>query len=163
MGTINVGYDGSGNNNNWTPNNISLTSGSTYDSMTDVPTLTSATQANYAVLNPLSKSSYITLSGANLNSSGNTAADEGVAGSTIAVKTGKWYAEFTVTGSIVSNRPNYGIIPNSGKNFTNGGTDFAVTAGMRYGPDGKVYTAGSLFGTFSTFTTGDYRYRHRLG
>jgi hypothetical protein len=45
--------DSSGNANNWTPNNISLTAGSTYDSLTDVPTLTSATVANYAVLNPL--------------------------------------------------------------------------------------------------------------
>jgi hypothetical protein len=45
--------DSSGNANNWTPNNISLTAGSTYDSLTDVPTLTSETVANYAVLNPL--------------------------------------------------------------------------------------------------------------
>ena len=45
--------DSSGNANNWTPNNISLTAGSTYDSLTDVPTLTSTTVANYAVLNPL--------------------------------------------------------------------------------------------------------------
>ena len=45
--------DSSGNGNNWTPNNISLTAGSTYDSLTDVPTLTSTTVANYAVLNPL--------------------------------------------------------------------------------------------------------------
>ena len=46
-----IGKDFSGNGNNWTPNNISVTAGSTYDSMTDVPTLTSATAANYAVLN----------------------------------------------------------------------------------------------------------------
>ena len=45
--------DSSGNANNWTPNNISLTAGSTYDSLTDVPTLTSTTVANYCVLNPL--------------------------------------------------------------------------------------------------------------
>jgi len=34
-----IGKDYSGNGNNWTPNNISVTSGSTYDSMLDVPTL----------------------------------------------------------------------------------------------------------------------------
>ena len=51
--TTTLGYDTSGNSNNWTTNNISLTAGSTYDSMTDVPTLTSATVANYAVLNPI--------------------------------------------------------------------------------------------------------------
>jgi hypothetical protein len=33
-----IGKDYSGNGNNWTPNNISVTSGSTYDSMLDVPT-----------------------------------------------------------------------------------------------------------------------------
>ena len=49
-----IGKDYSGNGNNWTPNNISVTAGATYDSMQDVPTLTSATAANYAVLNPLS-------------------------------------------------------------------------------------------------------------
>jgi len=51
--TTTLGYDFSGNSNNWTTNNLSLTTGSTYDSMTDVPTLTSATTANYAVINPL--------------------------------------------------------------------------------------------------------------
>ena len=54
--TTTLGYDFSPNGNNWTTNNISLTAGSTYDSMTDVPTLTSATAANYAVANPLNVS-----------------------------------------------------------------------------------------------------------
>ena len=51
--TSTLGTDFSGNSNTWTVNNISLTAGTTYDSMTDVPTLTSATTANYCVLNPL--------------------------------------------------------------------------------------------------------------
>jgi hypothetical protein len=51
--TTTLGNDFSGNSNNWTTNNISLTAGTTYDSMTDVPTLTSATAANYCTLNPL--------------------------------------------------------------------------------------------------------------
>jgi hypothetical protein len=51
--TYSISQDRSGNGNNWTPNNISLTAGVTYDSMTDVPTLTSATAANYCVINPL--------------------------------------------------------------------------------------------------------------
>ena len=33
-----IGKDSSGNGNNWTPNNISVTAGATYDSMLDVPT-----------------------------------------------------------------------------------------------------------------------------
>lgn len=50
-----IGKDSSGNGNNWTPNGISITAGATYDSMTDVPTLTSATAANFATLNPLQR------------------------------------------------------------------------------------------------------------
>jgi hypothetical protein len=49
---VGLGRDYSGNGNYWTTNNISITAGVTYDSMTDVPTLTSATAANFAVLNP---------------------------------------------------------------------------------------------------------------
>ena len=51
--TTTLGYDYSGNSNNFTTNNVSVTSGVTYDSMTDVPTLTSTDAANYAVMNPL--------------------------------------------------------------------------------------------------------------
>ena len=58
--------DSSGNANNWTPNNISLTAGSTYDSLTDVPTLTSTTVANYAVINPLQVATNSTISDGNL-------------------------------------------------------------------------------------------------
>jgi len=45
---VGLGKDFSGNGNYWTTNNISITAGVTYDSMTDVPTLTSATAANFA-------------------------------------------------------------------------------------------------------------------
>jgi hypothetical protein len=51
-----IGKDYSGNGNNWTPNNISVTAGVTYDSMLDVPTLFADGgngRGNYAVLNPL--------------------------------------------------------------------------------------------------------------
>jgi hypothetical protein len=90
--------DSSGNANNWTPNNISLTAGSTYDSLTDVPTLTSATVANYAVLNPLTLS-YGTLSEANLKYVGN-AANHDMIVATLAQSTGKWYFETTLTSNI---------------------------------------------------------------
>jgi hypothetical protein len=48
---VGLGRDYSGNGNYWTTNNISITAGVTYDSMTDVPTLTSATASNFPVLN----------------------------------------------------------------------------------------------------------------
>lgn len=51
-----IGKDYSGNGNNWTPNNISVTAGVTYDSMLDVPTQWADGgngRGNYATLNPL--------------------------------------------------------------------------------------------------------------
>jgi hypothetical protein len=152
--TTTIGYDFSGNSNNFTSSNISLTAGTTYDSMTDVPTLTSATTANYAVMNPLSQSSNITLSGANLNTAGNTGADTGVAGSTFGLITGKWYVEYTVNGTN-SNRPGIGIIANPTGNFRNGDADFSNAGSFEYYPNGALDVAGSSLGTFSSFTTND--------
>jgi hypothetical protein len=91
--TTTLGYDFSPNGNNWTTNNISLTAGTTYDSMTDVPTLTSATAANFCTLNPLSNAAAVP-SGGNLNhgvSSPNTRCN-----STLFVSSGKWYFEVTL-------------------------------------------------------------------
>jgi Concanavalin A-like lectin/glucanases superfamily/SPRY domain len=51
-----IGKDSSGNGNNWTPNNISVTAGTTYDSMIDSPTnAASGTQpvGNYCVISPI--------------------------------------------------------------------------------------------------------------
>jgi hypothetical protein len=95
--TSTLGTDFSGNSNTWTVNNISLTSGSTYDSMNDVPTLTSATTANYAVMNPLdSGATNSTLSNGNLTVA---TASTGFRymGNTIWATSGKFYAEFTLT------------------------------------------------------------------
>jgi hypothetical protein len=95
-----LGTDFSGNSNTWTTNNISVTAGVTYDSMTDVPTLTSATAANFAVLNPILQNSWWAspnrgnISNANLRLSG----QNGTAFSTFDVATtGKWYLELTIT------------------------------------------------------------------
>lgn len=68
---VGLGKDFSGNGNYWTTNNISITAGVTYDSMTDVPTLTSATAANFATLNPLNPGRS-TLTNGNLTASGTT-------------------------------------------------------------------------------------------
>jgi hypothetical protein len=93
--------DQSPQGNNWTPNNISTVSGSTYDSMTDVPTLTSATAANYCVLNPLDKASTVT--NGNLTTSSG-AAHQSVRASFQAPSTGLYYMEATIlstTGATV--------------------------------------------------------------
>jgi hypothetical protein len=88
--------DSSGNGNNWTPNNISLTAGSTYDSLTDVPTLTSETVANYAVMNPLNiKGSNTTISNGNLTVSKGVASTQEAAFNTIGITSGSFYWEIT--------------------------------------------------------------------
>jgi hypothetical protein len=63
--------------------------------MTDVPTLTSATVANYAVLNPLATPSG-TITNGNLRSS--TSSGNSDVGS-MAMQSGKWYWEVTLTTS----------------------------------------------------------------
>jgi len=94
--TTTLGYDFSPNGNNWTTNNISLTAGSTYDSMTDVPTLTSATAANYCTLNPIAPNATYaigTLQAGNLDKVAGAANNE-VQG-TFGVTSGKWYFEYS--------------------------------------------------------------------
>jgi hypothetical protein len=93
-----LGKDNSGNGNYWNTNNISVTAGTTYDAMTDVPTNTSATVGNYAVLNPLSKGTNASITNANLSVSYGAVAWTSAFG-TMGVSTGKWYWEITLTSA----------------------------------------------------------------
>jgi hypothetical protein len=71
----------------------------TVDSMTDVPTLTSATAANYCVGNPLNNTAgYLTISGGNLNVSCG-AADKLAFGTFALPTSGKWYFEYLVSST----------------------------------------------------------------
>jgi len=94
-----IGKDYSGNGNNWTPNNISVTAGVTYDSMLDVPTQWADGgngRGNYCVLNPLiisGLSGGATLSNGNLRVSGTNGVSNAYARGTMALS-GKFYAEF---------------------------------------------------------------------
>lgn len=91
---VGLGKDFSGNGNYWTTNNISITSGVTYDSMTDVPTLTSATAANYCVVNPLDKNANITMYDGNLRAV--YSSTNGSARGSIAIPaSGKFYWELS--------------------------------------------------------------------
>lgn len=109
--TTTLGYDSSGNGNNWTTNNFSLTTGSNYDSMTDVPTLTSATTGNYAVLNPLDGN----FSFGNCNLYWYSAVAAWLtARATMAVSSGKWYWEVTGTNIV----PGSSYVMNGVDNFS---------------------------------------------
>jgi hypothetical protein len=101
-----IGKDYSGNGNNWTPNNISVTSGSTYDSMTDVPTLTSESAANYAVVNPL-KNGGLSITNANLRIAQASASWVNSRATVQPPIGGKYYVEFTSTQNWTSNNVSY--------------------------------------------------------
>jgi hypothetical protein len=102
-----LGKDTSGNGNNWTPNNLSVTAGAGNDSLVDVPTNGAETdtgvggevRGNYCTWNPLYRGNVIT-SGTSTLSNGNLVASAPSNGNdetsgTIGVSSGKWYFELT--------------------------------------------------------------------
>ena len=90
-----LGKDTSGNSNNYTPYNFSVSAGVGNDSLEDSPT------NNFCTMNPLdTHRTNTTLAEGNLkytHSSNNFAPGRG----TFAVKTGKWYFEFTKGSGLV--------------------------------------------------------------
>ena len=171
--TTTLGYDFSGNSNNWTTNNISLTSGSTYDSMVDVPTQwipyntagdTGALwRGNYAVMNPLTTGSLATLSGANLNLVQTSGSAVGNSRSSFAMLTGKWYFETTLTANSSGIYPQLGIMtardgsrPNNDYPQAGYSTlSLDPTLSVIYMADGTKQTNGSASAYGSSFTNGD--------
>jgi hypothetical protein len=109
----NLGLDRSGNGNNWTVQNVSVTAGATYDWMTDTPT------NNYAVLNSLlnqtqynlqsPKGTAGTITNANLTVTGQASNWNGWTG-TFPVSSGKWYWEVLSVAEPVANYKQLGII-----------------------------------------------------
>jgi hypothetical protein len=152
---VGLGKDFSGNGNYWTTNNISITAGVTYDSMTDVPTLTSATAANFAVLNPVSfYYNSTTVANGNLQMTGNAAANHSTSPSTIAVSSGKWYAEFTLT-VIGGNYAQVGILSTDSNLNTINPYIGGFAKGYAYWKDGSKAnnTVNAAYGT--AYTTSD--------
>ena len=149
--TTTLGYDTSGNSNNWTTNNISLTAGSTYDSMNDVPTLTSATASNYCVWNSNYNPQTAVITDGNLTLS--TAGSPGRYGTytTIGVSSGKFYWEITA-GPLSTDGYEIGIA-NSNKSATSAlGAD---TNSYIYLSGGSSRTNATTVAYGATFTAGD--------
>ena len=95
-----LGKDYSGNSNNWTPNNLSVTAGAGNDSLVDTPTsygtddgLGGSVRGNYCTWNPLTGA--ITLTNGNLDGNSTGGAWRGATG-TAGVLSGKWYWESTI-------------------------------------------------------------------
>lgn len=145
--TTTLGNDFSGNGNNWTTNNISLTSGATYDSMNDVPTLTSATQANYCVMNPTSSGA--TLSNGNLRAV-ITSANSCIG--TMAVTSGKVYCECTIN-SVGAGMWFAAVLSTVNLAPSNSGA-WGTSSSLSYRQDGTK--AGPTTGAYgAAWTTGD--------
>jgi len=151
-----LGKDFSGNANYWVTNNISITAGSTYDSMTDVPTLTSATAANYATWNGVAIGTDATLSGGNLNISYGSATPFLGTSATIGMQSGKWYWEITITASSASPaNVLLGISTKSSPNEIGSYPGANANGWGYYGVTGEKYNnaTGSAYG--ATYTTND--------
>ena len=146
--TTNLVKDSSGNGNNWTPNNISLTAGTTYDSMIDVPYCTGQTggtqpSGNYATLNP------VIASAANITN-GNLTSGTTAVQATMNALSFNSYWEVTAGASA----PTCGVISGSGTTNTT-----TVTANKVFGF--RLTTAGALdyvnitdSGSWTSITTG---------
>jgi hypothetical protein len=148
-----IGKDYSGNGNNWTPNNISVTAGVTYDSMLDVPTMWADGgngRGNYATLNPLAF--YATgASASNGNLRLTVTSSGGNIRPSMGATSGKYYAEFTITD----------IGGNSGTSFSiqTAGPSLQGSAIINaiYYVNGQTYNyATASFTSYgASYTTGD--------
>jgi hypothetical protein len=153
-----LGKDYSGNSNNWTPNNFSVSAGAGNDSLVDVPTnwgtdtgVGGSVRGNYCTLNPLIHRWLVntaTFSNGNLDTANTNGSNDFVYGTTL-VNSGKWYWEVTVNG-IGSNASSFSVGVDSGATQFSTFPDAAVYAG-----DGQKFVAGSGSSYGATYTTGD--------
>jgi hypothetical protein len=145
---VGLGKDFSGNGNYWTTNNISITAGVTYDSMTDVPTLTSATASNFPTWNPLEAGGFGTYANGNLlaTCASLTSTQNPVQVTVPFPTTGSWYCE--VTGaSVGANTFGVGIMRITSKQ-RNADTYF-------YAPNGSLYDSGTSSSYGASWTNND--------
>jgi len=143
-----LGKDSSGNGNNWTPNNFSVTAGAGNDSMIDTPTPYADGgngRGNYCTLNPLSSSSVATLSNGNLDVNTGTTGGGLTLGTFAMPQSGKWYWEVTPT-SIGSAACRIGIantLRDTNVEYYNDGTKVVNGASTSYGAS---YTDNDVIG-----------------
>jgi hypothetical protein len=146
-----IGKDWSGNGNNWTPNNISVTSGVTYDSMLDVPTPYADGgngRGNYCTLNPLKIGASYSLTNANLSLAATATVSHQSFG-TIGVTSGKWYWE-AVVGSTLETYVGIATDLASASSWT--GLDANTWS---YRNTGAKYNSGANVAYGSAYTTND--------
>jgi hypothetical protein len=157
-----LGKDYSGNGNNWTPNNFSVTAGAGNDSLVDVPTpygtdtgAGGTVRGNYCTLNPLNNGG-LALANGNLDVSLVSYFPYKLVSSTIGMSSGKWYWEATFT-----NVGDAGNLRRSSIGITKQGADLAGWVGSDangwgyFAFDGVLYTNGSSSAYGASYTDGD--------
>jgi len=147
-----IGKDYSGNGNDWTPNNISVTAGATYDSMLDVPTQFGDGgngRGNYATLNPIDNNNG-TLTSGNLNLSVPAGTSSSAFGNFV-MTVGKWYWEVVPTnGSVFSS-----MIGVSDQSAAATNRTYTTTNGWAYYSTGQTYYNNTAASYGASFTTND--------
>lgn len=147
-----IGKDYSGNGNNWTPNNISVTAGVTYDSMVDSPTV-GATSSNYAVLNPLDKySSTIGASEANLKLVSTSGGSYQQIRNTIGMSSGKYYMEWVIVSQGTAGRTGAALI--KGNSPLSGAAGSDTYSWVNHGDGYAYYNNGTTALSTGSITTG---------
>ena len=158
-----IGKDYSGNGNNWTPNNISVTAGATYDSMLDVPTPWADGgngRGNYATLSPVATfaaGNAFTLSNANLTYTQATATLSTQCGTTIPLPygSGLFYYEITqVSKTTVGGDATQPFVLFT-KDFASTGASYANTAYYLQGNGSSGDPTGAALTGVSTVANGD--------
>ena len=142
---LGLGKDFSGNGNYWVTNNISITAGSTYDSMKDVPTNTNSNTANYCTLNPLDQDQAglsVTLSNGNLTASGSSYGVSVYRCTFQVPQSGKWYWESVYTA--ITSTVIIGI-----RSYSTGSTD------VQYRSNGQKVVGGTTSAYGASWTTND--------
>ena len=144
------GTDNSGNGNDWTENNFNTSDSTltTYDIMSDVPTLTDEDTSNFATLNSLNlPATDASLSEGNLKFTSTLVAGYRGAISTIGADSGKLYWEWTAgsnyTGAGIANK-NVDL-----NNFLGGDAN-----SWQYNFGGSVYNNNTVAKTYTSYSTG---------
>jgi hypothetical protein len=152
-----LGADSSGNGNNWTPNNFSVTAGAGNDSLVDSPTRYGTGTAggdvrgNYCTLNPLNQRGSNTFVNGNLDFT-IAAVSENTITNTIAMSSGKWYWEVVPT-TISNNAFSAGIVKTT---ISAASMSLFATGGVGYySSNGNKYVNGSTSAYGSSYTTND--------
>lgn len=143
-----LGKDYSGNSNNWTPNNLSVTAGAGNDSLVDTPTsfgtdtgVGGEVRGNYCTLNPLDKATTGgALSNGNLDYAA-TVASWDMVRATFGISSGKWYWEVSVNSTTygLTGIAQSSVVLNN--NFFNSGVCYGYNANNGYKYEGSPFAA----------------------